>query len=110
MYNVADEKGYLENRPSWLGSWLLMPISLAQLFHAFVFDRETTPKVGHTILLFFFFFWFICLRDNKQWFGELLIRRSQSYIRKEPDSFPGHWPSKYEVVDSLATIAKLRWP
>ena len=56
MYNVADEKGYLENRPSWLGSWLLMPISLAQLFHAFVFDRETTPKVGHTILLFFFFF------------------------------------------------------
>ena len=27
------------------GSWLLMPVSCAQLFHAFVFDRENTPKV-----------------------------------------------------------------
>lgn len=44
-YNVMDEKGWFENRPWWFGSWLLMPASLAQLFHAFVFDREATPKV-----------------------------------------------------------------
>lgn len=45
LYNVADQKGWLVNRPWWFGSWLLMPVSCAQLFHAFVFDRETAPSV-----------------------------------------------------------------
>lgn len=45
LYNVMDEKGWLAKRPWWFGSWLLMPISCAQLFHAFIFDRETTPTV-----------------------------------------------------------------
>lgn len=45
LFNTMDEKGWLAQRPWWFGSWLLMPISCAQLFHAFVFDRETTPKV-----------------------------------------------------------------
>lgn len=45
LFNVLDEKGWLDQRPWWFGSWLLMPVSCAQLFHAFVFDRETTPKV-----------------------------------------------------------------
>ena len=45
LFNVVDEKGWLEGRPAWFGSWLLMPVSCAQLFHAFVFDRETTPGV-----------------------------------------------------------------
>lgn len=45
LFNVLDEKGFLDHRPWWFGSWLLMPVSCAQLFHAFVFDRETTPKV-----------------------------------------------------------------
>lgn len=45
LFNVMDEKGWCEKRPWWFGSWLLMPVSFAQLFHAFVFDREATPKV-----------------------------------------------------------------
>lgn len=45
LYNVMDQKGWLDKRPWWFGSWLLMPVSCAQLFHAFIFDRETTPKV-----------------------------------------------------------------
>lgn len=45
LYNVLDKKGWLEKKPRWFGSWLLMPVSCAQLFHAFLFDRETTPKV-----------------------------------------------------------------
>lgn len=53
LYNVLDEKGWFDKRPRWLGSWLLMPVSCAQLFHAFVFDRETTPKVrGNSPLSF----------------------------------------------------------
>lgn len=49
LFNAIDEKGWLENRPAWFGSWLLMPLSCAQLFHAFIFDREATPKVCYSI-------------------------------------------------------------
>lgn len=52
LYNVADQKGYLVNRPWWFGSWLLMPVSCAQLFHAFVFDRETAPSVCSSFIVF----------------------------------------------------------
>jgi hypothetical protein len=44
-FNVLDSKGWLGKRPKWFGSWLLMPVAFAQLFHAFVFDRDTAPKV-----------------------------------------------------------------
>lgn len=46
LFNVMDSKGWLDKRPWWFGSWMLMPVSCAQLFHAFVFDRETTPRVS----------------------------------------------------------------
>ena len=45
-YNVLDDKGYLpRNKPWWFGSWLIFPLSSAQLLHAFVFDRDCFPKV-----------------------------------------------------------------
>ncbi|OKL57344.1 hypothetical protein UA08_07644 [Talaromyces atroroseus] len=90
LYNALNEKGYLEHKPWWFGSWLLMPISCAQLFHAFVFDRETIPK----------------------WMGDLLLRFSSSYIADRPAHFPAHldWPSQHELVDSLGSIASLKWP
>ncbi|RHZ64010.1 uncharacterized protein CDV56_108967 [Aspergillus thermomutatus] len=90
VFNALEEKGWLGDRPWWFGSWLLMPVSCAQLFHAFVFDRETVPK----------------------WFGNTLFRLSPSYIRGRPDSLPADfpWPDKEAVVDSLANIARLRWP
>ena len=62
LYNVADEKGWSQDCPSWFGSWLLMPVSLAQLFHAFVYDRETTPSVSWTARQAIFFFFFFVLR------------------------------------------------
>ncbi|KAL4807164.1 hypothetical protein BDV18DRAFT_113708 [Aspergillus unguis] len=90
VYNVMDEKGWFKNRPWWFGSWLLMPASLAQLFHAFVFDREATPS----------------------WLGNVILRNSPSYIHERPDTLPAQfsWPGKDEIVDSIAEIAKLRWP
>ncbi|KAJ6103686.1 hypothetical protein N7486_003908 [Penicillium sp. IBT 16267x] len=90
LFNVMDSKGWLDDRPWWFGSWLLMPISCAQLFHAFVFDRETTPG----------------------WFGKVILRLSPSYIPSRPESLPVNvsWPEKEEIVDSLASIADLRWP
>lgn len=45
LYNLMESKGWMDKRPKWFGSWMLMPIAFAQLFHAFVFDRETTPSV-----------------------------------------------------------------
>lgn len=44
LYNALRERGWFKNKPWWVGSWLLMPLSCAQFFHAFVFDRETIPK------------------------------------------------------------------
>uniref|UniRef100_A0A093VDV1 Uncharacterized protein n=1 Tax=Talaromyces marneffei PM1 TaxID=1077442 RepID=A0A093VDV1_TALMA len=90
LYNALGVKGYLKYKPWWFGSWLLMPVSCAQLFHAFVFDRETIPK----------------------WMGDLLLRFSSSYIPDRPEHFPAavSWPSQHDLVDSLGTIADLRWP
>ncbi|PYH63306.1 uncharacterized protein BO88DRAFT_399394 [Aspergillus vadensis CBS 113365] len=90
LFNALDEKGWFKDRPRWFGSWLLMPIACAQLFHAFIFDRETAPK----------------------WFGNVILRLSPSYVRGRPESLPLEipWPEKEDVVDSLANIANLRWP
>jgi hypothetical protein len=90
VYNVMDEKGCLKNKPWWFGSWLLMPVSLAQLFHAFVFDREAMPK----------------------WMAAAILKLSTTYIHARPATLPREfaWPEREGIVDSLAVIAKLRWP
>ncbi|PYI21999.1 hypothetical protein BO99DRAFT_440995 [Aspergillus violaceofuscus CBS 115571] len=90
LFNALDEKGWFDNRPAWFGSWLLMPVSCAQLFHSFIFDREAVPS----------------------WLGTLIFRLSPSYIRGRPESLPLNiaWPDKENVIDSLATISALRWP
>ena len=44
-YAALDAAGRLPARPSWWGSWLLMPPVFGQLLHAFVFDRDCFPKV-----------------------------------------------------------------
>jgi hypothetical protein len=46
-YNLLDDKGYLpREKPWWFGSWLIFPLSSAQLLHAFVFDRDCFPQVS----------------------------------------------------------------
>lgn len=48
-YGLAEDEGWIwgkDGRPWWWGSWLLFPLSVGQLFHAFVFDRETVPGVS----------------------------------------------------------------
>jgi hypothetical protein len=50
-YNYLEELGYLKNRPSWFGSWMIMPVACGQLLHAFVFDRDCFPASfgGHIL-------------------------------------------------------------
>jgi hypothetical protein len=51
-YNLLDDKGYLPTeKPWWFGSWLIFPLSSAQLLHAFVFDRDCFPKVHYLMIL-----------------------------------------------------------
>lgn len=52
VYNMAEEEGWIWGkgekgwkRPWWWGSWLLFPFTSGQLLHAFVFDRDSFPKV-----------------------------------------------------------------
>jgi hypothetical protein len=89
-YNYLEELGYFKNRPSWFGSWMLMPVACGQLLHAFVFDRDCLPAG----------------------FGKYITNNSPEYIQKRPADFPSnmHWPDTDNIMDSLAEISKQRWP
>lgn len=47
-----------------------------------------------------------------QWFGKILFKLTPDYIQQRPAGFPSerHWPDGYEIVDSLASISKMKWP
>lgn len=49
-YNTLENDGWFRNKPSWVGSWMLMPFATGQLLHAFVFDRDCFPKVRPAFL------------------------------------------------------------
>ncbi|KAF2244019.1 hypothetical protein BU26DRAFT_463935 [Trematosphaeria pertusa] len=89
-YNYLEEQGYFRNRPSWFGSWMLMPVACGQLLHAFVFDRDCFPAA----------------------YGNFILDNSPEYIQKRPVNYPGRlpWPGTFDIVDSLAQISKSRWP
>jgi hypothetical protein len=89
-YNRLEELGYLRNKPSWFGSWMLMPVACGQLLHAFVFDRDCFPTS----------------------YGNFILGNSPEYIQKRPEGFPSglNWPSTFDIVDSLAQISKAPWP
>ncbi|KAF2147718.1 hypothetical protein K461DRAFT_248599 [Myriangium duriaei CBS 260.36] len=91
-YNALEEARIIfsEGRPSWFGSWLLMPFCYGQLLHAFVFDRDCFPSG----------------------FGDFILRRSPEYIHTRPANYPAAkpYPATYDVVDGLASLAKLKWP
>ncbi|KAI5299429.1 hypothetical protein KEM55_002176 [Ascosphaera atra] len=90
-YNVVEKKEYFfKEKPWWFGSWLLMPLSVAQLFHAFVFDRETIPG----------------------WLSTFLLGNAPAYIQTPSEGLPAakKFPTPSETVDALARLAELKWP
>lgn len=90
LFKQADHAGYLKRKPKWLGSWALSAIAQGQLLHAFVFDPECFPAA----------------------YGKLILANTPEYLQKRPITLPQTvaWPSKREIVDSLAEMARLRWP
>ncbi|EER40259.1 conserved hypothetical protein [Histoplasma capsulatum H143] len=49
LFNELDANGWFNNRPWWFGSWLLMPVSLAQLFHAAFISPILHPSNPKTL-------------------------------------------------------------
>ncbi|KAL5606823.1 uncharacterized protein BROUX77_004016 [Berkeleyomyces rouxiae] len=78
------------DRPWWFGSWLTQPLVFGQLLNTLVFDRDCSP-VAYT---------------------DWIMKQSMTYLQNRPEgySFSLPWPSTYDVVDSLAGMAKLNWP
>ncbi|KAK0644171.1 hypothetical protein B0T16DRAFT_333618 [Cercophora newfieldiana] len=103
-WNCAEENGMvwgwekgvngkpdkMRARPWWWGSWMLQPFAFGQLLHAVVFDRDCFPKS----------------------FGDFIFKHSTTYLHPKPDEFPLSikWPKTYDIVDSLAQMARLNWP
>ncbi|KAK5653000.1 hypothetical protein OQA88_9286 [Cercophora sp. LCS_1] len=103
-WNCAEENGMvwgwekgvngkpdrMRARPWWWGSWMLQPLAFGQLLHAVVFDRDCFPKS----------------------YGDFIFKHSTTYLHPKPDEFPLSikWPKTYEIVDSLAEMARLNWP
>lgn len=90
LYNYLEDEGYLEFKPRLLGSWALFPLAMSQLFYAFIFHPDCCPPTVSNIL----------------------FRLSDGYIPDAPDSFvnSADWPSREEVVSSIAEISKKRYP
>lgn len=89
-HNYLEEQGYLSHKPSWFGSWMLMPLACGQLLHAFVFDRDCFPAA----------------------YGKFILNNSPEYVQTRPQGYPRNlpWPGTFDIVDSLSEISKQRWP
>ncbi|EJT82124.1 hypothetical protein GGTG_02098 [Gaeumannomyces tritici R3-111a-1] len=99
-WNAAEENGMVwgwdkggrvrRERPWWWGSWMLQPLAFGQLLHACVLDRDCFPSQ----------------------YGDMIFKWSGTYLQQRPPKYPRSlpWPGTYDIVDSLATMAKLNWP
>ena len=47
-----------------------------------------------------------------QAYGDFILNRTPTYIQKRPKDYPSNlpWPGNVEIVDSLATLSRLRYP
>ncbi|CAL8581278.1 hypothetical protein XPA_006978 [Xanthoria parietina] len=89
-YNLFEKEGWFRNKPTWWGSWMMMPLATGQLLHAFVFDRDCFPKA----------------------YGDFILSYTPNYLQRRPAAYPPSlpWPEPHTIVDSLATMSRLNWP
>jgi len=90
LYNSLELEGYLRLKPWWVGSWMIMPPACGQLLHAFIFDRDGFPNS----------------------IGDMVLNRSPAYIHSRPTTLSTTvtWPSRMDIIDSLAETSGLQWP
>lgn len=89
VYKGADAAGYLKRKPKWVGSWMLFALSQGQILQAFVFDPDCFPTGLNS-----------------------LMKYSPEYIQARPPGLSPKvaWPDYRQIVDSLAEMARLKWP
>lgn len=116
-WNVCESEGMVwgstkagrkRERPWWFGSWMLQPFAFGQLFHAAIFDRDCIPKVGcHNAP---FGGWPANIMN--QMYGDFVFGHSTAYLHGRPSDWPQHlkWPQVNQIIDSLAEMARLKWP
>lgn len=90
LYKGAEAKGYMRKKPRWMGSWMLSALSQGQLLHAFVFDPDCFPTT----------------------YGDFILNNSPEYVQPRPTNLSPEvkWPERREQMDSIAQMARLRWP
>lgn len=90
LYNYLDDRGYTARIPRWVGSWVLFPFAYGQLFSAFFFHPESVSPS----------------------FSKYFLKLSEPYLPLAPDGYSGKipWPTPRQFVDSIALIAKQRYP
>jgi hypothetical protein len=78
-YNLLDDKGYLpREKPWWFGSWLIFPLSSAQLLHSFIFDRDCFPQVSLVCLFSCPFSWSPNFRAMENSYSSIRVHTSRS--------------------------------
>ena len=90
VWQGAEAAGYLKNKPKWFGSWMLFALAQGQLLHTFFFDPDCFPDA----------------------YGNFILNHTPEYIQPRPKGLSTAviWPTRRDIVDSLAEMAKLRWP
>ena len=88
LYSVLTARGLTRNNP--FGHWLIFALAQGQLLHAFVFDPDCFPESYST----------------------LILANTPEYIQRRPANLSRKvtWPTSKQIVDSLAEMARLRWP
>ena len=90
LYQGAEAAGYLRRKPKWMGSWILAALSQGQMLHAFLFDPDCFPTA----------------------YGTFILNNTPEYMQKRPAELSSavKWPTRREQADSIAEMARLKWP
>ncbi|CAG8695527.1 19049_t:CDS:2 [Gigaspora margarita] len=90
IYYTLRQNGVIPIMPWWWGSWLIFPISSAQLIYTYLVHPDVFP-------------------DN---YSKFITSRSTTYVQQRPSDLPesSPWPSGREIVDQIAIIASLNYP
>ncbi|RGB33939.1 hypothetical protein C1646_169259 [Rhizophagus diaphanus] len=89
-YHALRQNGIIPRMPWWWGSWLLFPISSAQLIYAYLLHPDIFPKN----------------------YDKFITSRSTTYVNPKPSDFSDAmpWPVGREIVDRIGILASLYYP
>lgn len=90
VYNYLDDHGYMDWKPSVIGSWILFPIAMSQLFYTYINAPDYCPSSFKVIM------------DTLS--GEYMPVKPEAYPAKAP------WPTENQVLAAVGEISKLHFP